>query len=911
MQQEIKYKGVTANPDEYNSQDGDLSLAIGLINEDGGLRPIMRPCDIIHLANGEKVRVMHNTSLYKHYICYNENNGNIFYIDKDRLTVGQIAASLEDVKSFNTIGNTLLAFTDTDTHYYLWTEGAYKYLGSHLPELALSFGLQATVEKTDDFDITFDKINKVDTDRSNGCNPAEIHLFEGFSDKNKTDITRQVLAKVNKFIAEKSTKKGRFLFPFFVRYAYRLYDSSLVMHSAPILMLASSDITPVAFVKGISSEGDDWWVKAKVFVAGACHQLDYCALTQDEITDLQAWKDIVRSVDVFISKPIYTYDQSGECESFEYVLEKDERDAYCVCKHLNLDSHFSETDYPTRYRYRTLANLVSCSFILEDGVAEAIYMPTRVKLPRKSAEAVAGEIRDCAQFYLLESIELDNLKTARTVFNVSEDYLEALVNREAMTDDYDSHDTVIPSYTFAYNSRINYANIKKRLFEGYNTGAMFSYSEGITYQGPVAVTFAIKQDGKDIYVSGGVSGYGLDNLRLPYIFYPNINAYKAYVRVADYFQTKVYEFPLTPHPTLNGAYYWHGFGALPTTYGTTWPNLSTDRTVRQPNKIYTSEVNNPFYFPTGGINTVGTGEIRGIASAAKALSQGQFGQFPLYAFATDGVWALEVSTQGTYSAKQPVTREVLINSDALLQLDTSVLFATDRGLMLIGGSEVVSISDDNFTNIKSDFFASYPKADKLRELYMNLGDKEEQEDMSGVALVSFKDYIATCRMAYDYTHQRVIIYTPQAKYAYVFSLKTKTWGMMLERYESTINDYPNTYLFTRDNYLRDLCYSTQEKSTVFLVTRAFKLGDGDIFKTIDTIIQRGTIEKGQIGQALYASNDLRNWQLVWSSKDIYMRGFRGTPYKYFRLAVIGKMSDGDCLSGFTAQFTPRRLNQPR
>ena len=61
------------------------------------------------------------------------------------------------------------------------------------------------------------------------------------------------------------------------------------------------------------------------------------------------------------------------------------------------------------------------------------------------------------------------------------------------------------------------------------------------------------------------------------------------------------------------------------------------RIIDLPNKIYTSEINNPFHFPVLGINTIGTGTILGISSAVKALSEGQFGQFPLYAFTSEGV----------------------------------------------------------------------------------------------------------------------------------------------------------------------------------------------------------------------------------------------------------------------------------
>ena len=83
----------------------------------------------------------------------------------------------------------------------------------------------------------------------------------------------------------------------------------------------------------------------------------------------------------------------------------------------------------------------------------------------------------------------------------------------------------------------------------------------------------------------------------------------------------------------------------------------------------------------------------GISTAAKALSQGQFGQFPLYAFTDEGVWALEVNSSGGYSAKQPITRDVCISSDSITQIDTAVLFATDRGIMEISGSQTQCLTD--------------------------------------------------------------------------------------------------------------------------------------------------------------------------------------------------------------------------
>ena len=100
------------------------------------------------------------------------------------------------------------------------------------------------------------------------------------------------------------------------------------------------------------------------------------------------------------------------------------------------------------------------------------------------------------------------------------------------------------------------------------------------------------------------------------------------------------------------------------------------------------------------------------------------------------------------------------------------------------------------------------------------------------------------------------------------------------------------------------------------MTRPLKLDAPDVLKTINTIIQRGTFETGldgesRFGQVLYGSRDLKNWFPVWSSKDRYLRGFRGTPYKYFRIAVAAWLRTDESISGATIEYEPRLTDKHR
>ena len=323
------------------------------------------------------------------------------------------------------------------------------------------------------------------------------------------------------------------------------------------------------------------------------------------------------------------------------------------------------------------------------------------------------------------------------------------------------------------------------------------------------------------------------------------------------------------------------------------------------NKIYTSEVNNPFYFPVLGINTVGTGEIKGICSAAKALSEGQFGQFPLYAFTSEGVWALEVSSTGTYSAKQPITRDVCINPDGITQLDSAVLFPTDRGIMLISGSQTQCISEA--INSECPFDAlRLPGFDKLHTM---LGHEPATDKC--LPTLPFTKFLKQCRMLYDYVHQRVIVYAPSITYAYVFSLKTNQWGMMFSNIVSHLNSYPDALVMDTKNAVLNFSVPITDTVKCLYVTRPLKLEAANVLKTVASVIQRGLFRKGNVSTALYGSRDLQNWHLVWSSKDHYLQGFRGSPYKYFRIAGVATLSPDENIYGASVEFTPRQTNKPR
>lgn len=915
MEKDIRFTGYTAVPSDYECSDGELTQAYNLINEDGAYKSLLAPKVVFNLGENHSVIYVHKATTYTHYIIIDTANKKLLWTIDGSNFIDLYNIGDKELYQVVGVGNTLIALTNEGMFYFLWKGdiSGYLFLGNEIPELPISFGLQGEMQRTDEFTLEFDNLSWETKIKEGGSSYVS---YNEFTDENKKKITSQVLAKVNKFIADRSTNKGKFIFPFLVRYAYRLYDGNLIRHSAPILMVCSTSCAPIVLWRHIY--GKNGLNRADVRAVGMLHSLDYAVIKQSDIDLLKDWTDIVKSVDIFVSKPIYTYDQNGECDKFfNYDEYGNEAWGYSICKHTNQAA--DKTKYPLRYQKKDMGYLYQMTFDKDN-------LGTRpggiLGLPRKDSSTVKEDIRNCSNFYFLESIKIEQLTTTRTLLNIEEDYLQSLVNREVMTDDYDSHDKIIPKYAFGYNARVNLANIRKKLFDGFNAGAMLPFTDGYVKHWSdtsptildktinISVYVFIKQDGRDIIVHGEAGVFGYENPVL-FLYYPNGNAYKAIVTAWDYLGT-FYEVPLERHAFLNGAFYYGGWNDLEKrTYNSPTTSSDAERTIEIPNKIYTSEVNNPFYFPVTGINTVGTGKILGISTAAKALSQGQFGQFPLYAFTDEGVWALEVNSSGGYSAKQPITRDVCISSDSITQIDTAVLFATDRGIMEISGSQTQCLTDI----INGNNFFSLDRLPGLAKLYP---DGIPQVDCT------FSEFRKGSRMSYDYINQRIILFNENKNYAYVFSMKSKLWGIVASSLTSAINSYPNAYAMAKvktagsngkqevtNNCLVDLSRSTETHQKGLLVTRPIKLDVASMLKTFDTVFLRGLFGKGKVQVVLYGSRDNINWHLVHSAKEHYLRGFRGTPYKYFRIVVITNLSIGETLVGASVSYTPRLINQIR
>lgn len=119
--------------------------------------------------------------------------------------------------------------------------------------------------------------------------------------------------------------------------------------------------------------------------------------------------------------------------------------------------------------------------------------------------------------------------------------------------------------------------------------------------------------------------------------------------------------------------------------------VSTDRsgdhaeTDRDPNRIVWSEPLRPLDLRVENLTFAGDHDQDGVmalASNARPVSEGQYGQYPIIALCQESIWALEVGSGSFVQAVTPIaTDQGLVGRHAVTEVGQSVVAATQRGIV--------------------------------------------------------------------------------------------------------------------------------------------------------------------------------------------------------------------------------------
>lgn len=896
-------KGMTNVPSDLMSDDNELEVCDGFIYRDGELKPVQKPVKIgqtsftimyVHKMADYKIliaKVEHSQSI----ICYKMTDNGIDIDSGQTFSIGEPS-------EITSVGNTLICVTENGIHYLLFKGTKYVDLGTELPKPKVEFRTFATnlsigSGKTTALDIrefceTSKKTAYYDDSGSltsvTTSKTSTYWTYKPINDVNKLkDFQTAVQGHVASMIKE-AKETNKFCFPFFVRYALKLHDGSYTRISNPILVCPTINrnfkIAPYRhngenYEESVNRQTLDLEnvnsSAAIFFIYDIGHSDLYYKAS---IEGADNWKDIVKEIVVFASDEVRPFDIDGD-----FVFKEPlEMDGYCYMnqvsgKQKNLSGGI--IDLPV------LDLNKSYKFTYDDYKARSVIMPKHVKSDRE----IIDELMSKTQFYKLFAIKTDEANGKLEYAPIAKHVVETLTEQEQLkTDDYYGWATMVAKKVYPYNNRLNMTGVKRKPFSGFNDFIPIVTGEqpgmpGVIQPFPDEQEYEIYThivaNGMDAWVKSDGYYTALPEMIGSWIYYPDPNATE--MLIIDKDTGSAANIKLKVHPRLNGAYC---FDKLP------FPRITYDgfeddnaRPVVDPNahetldsNIYTSVVNNPFLFEASGDNTVGTGSILGIIANTDAISQGQFGQYPLMVFTSEGIYAMSVTNEGMYGSIHPISREVCLENSPLVPTDKLVYFASEKGLMAASGAEVACMS-------------------------------EQLKGRSSMQDGGFANYLKDCLIAYDYRDSLLMIYSKVYPWQYIYNMKDKTFSVVENgvKAKAVANDYPDNLIQDTDGNV----YSLTTKPDIVhddntysgtVTTRALKLGGSIMQKSLRSVKHlMDASDNGNVKLEVWGSNNAKHWRKL--------NSLGGKPWAYFKIRyTLTGFRASDSYAGTVIEVQKRR-----
>lgn len=769
MIKQIQLRGISRTPSDRATEDGGLAESLNVILDSNECAPVLEP-KLMNESLGlpedlqAKRIFIHKVGSILNTIVFHK--GTIFsYVQGEKTEVVMLDED-EKVKDFTSIGNTLIVATSKRICYILYKGGIYKFLGSGVPRPCVRF---ETISNLYPDEVSFHYMLQGKTD-SSATSLAYIQSFNisvwknAIADKKNNILNGAVQQldalhnalwdKIRTKIDSVNKDKKREA-PFFVRYALRMFDDTYSYISEPILIGAG-------FKDYLHIEGTKYVSQTNGTSTNIAYQLSNVIQSTARLDefDFTGYEEIIKSLDIFVSEPLYVPRINA--------LFADIKQTSSI-----------ETGPLSTYKY-------DITFESED---------------------IEKELLAKSNFFLIKSFNLNELSVLSEGYNLMDDYNllspDKLVEQEQLIDTARNWD-VVASQLFSYNNAL-LADVEERRFfdiQQINSSNIALKSTPSDYSyGDLAFAFYVETEGglnKKVSKKDGSYLYKNYELKVPddqgqslteakmygLVFYPDVRC----VKMEIWCGTDVFTVGMKRHPYLPYSYaYWgldKSIDSLRSTYDVQLEDFiaNSKDTEEISNKLYVSEMNNPFVFSDKGIFTFQS-KVLGVAVATTALSQGQFGQFPLYVFTEDGIWAMETAADGSFVTSKPLSREVCINPDSITSIDNAVVFVSSKGVMMISGSQVVNLSP----NMNGKHYSLDEKSQGVLEgeEFGHLNETLADED-------PFMKFMAAASCAYDYAGQRLIFIKEGEEYQYVYKIDTQTWHKTAyaEQLTAPLNSYP-------------------------------------------------------------------------------------------------------------------------
>ena len=873
--------GITNVPGDATCDDNTLEECVGLTYADGEHRVIQRPIEKYRLPMDTRLLYIHSYGGVERLIVQTADYVGWFTMPYQSITKifdysGDSGVSVES------IGNSLIIATDSGLNYLLWdyTNSRYKLLGNKVPDIQVLFSLNDftnSLEYNSKYISLDGMLDGYHVRGSEALLPpiAGNKFANGKYDDAKTALIGLVAARL------KTVKsKYRFAFPFWARSAIRMYDGSHVGISNPTLLLPTVTNNSDIFVcedtgeikSGFDTDDDGGfpggWAMANYKPWSA--KLYYQVIVPAGIS-LDDWTDIIRGIDIFVSEEAKNFDMEGDWTIWNagepvfvdnFTLADGCTPGYEVQKHgETFDRNVPATC--TRYYHPSLYSEM-------DIISKLISNSVFYRLIELDVDDIASDVLVDASTKMTRSA-LENLTT----------------QTQLEYDDYFSRTNIAPQVLKAYNNRLHMANVTRDFFAGFTR---FSFTRYAAYSSQTNLSFYVyirSESGERIV---NATSYTIPEIADIWFYYPDPRAYKVRIYASAGIGIQdglIRELSLKEHPYLNGAYYFKRLPGPNETITTISDSRPTPNNAPEllKDQLIVSEVNNPYIFTAKGYTKI-FGNIIGLASQTMALGELEHGIHPLTVFTDRGISLLRLNEEGVYMRSDEISREVANKSNpCIVETDGPVFFASERGLMVLTGSEVKCVSEQ----LSGRAYGSY------------------------LCGVPFATFLKNAFIAYDYRDSLLWMFNPNSGFdetCWVYNIKSGTFS----QYEfgaavsNVVNSYPD-YLLQAGTQV----YSLMNRPNInadnatyqaMMTSRPMKLENGLALKSIMRMRNIKDMD-GTLTVTIKASNELAG---QWTT----LTSLRGRPWKYYKFRYdFSGLKATDRFAGTVIVTQERRTNKLR
>jgi hypothetical protein len=452
------------------------------------------------------------------------------------------------------------------------------------------------------------------------------------------------------------------------------------------------------------------------------------------------------------------------------------------------------------------------------------------------------------------------------VISVTPNY-ETLNTQEALIIEDDRMHDLTHKTSLVYNQRLLTGNITTKLYGGWNLETARPAPPAETNRDAVYFLFKIETSFGARWVEKSAATYydpaNLNSFRaLRLISYPDIRAKKVYISDRGNFRGS---FDLKPHPTQNFAYAFIKNYTIveAAAYERDWetPAVSTrpdtgftrNDVFTDPNRVQASEINNPFVMPYKNSYQVGNSSVLGFAVNGEPVSEGQFGQYPVYVFTGEGIYMMDVGVDPFISSVRQINGEICNSPKTIKNIGIGVLFTAGKGLMVINSLQVNTLSANFEQEAHNDYAVRHNELYKKAIGLTDLGKPDRF-----VSTVPFVEYLVGSNIGYDYPNREIWINNPDYAYSYVFSIDYRAWSKRDETFTTIVDDYPRYYV-QQGNRCKNLLSKENTKNiNIFLLSNPIKIRL-DEFKQFRRIVARGEFTVERMGLYLFGSIDGFSW----------------------------------------------------